>query len=102
MCAQPSSYNPIVSASGTLLRDFLVDVVGYQQGSDDADLDAVEEPRSVPGPGLRAYRRCPAILNMVHPLLPARNMPRIPHIPRDRTGARANWGMRGMRGKISP
>jgi hypothetical protein len=43
-----------------------------------------------------------AILNMVHPLLPARNIPRIPHIPRGRTLATANRGMRGMGGKISP
>jgi hypothetical protein len=32
-------------------------------------------------------------------LIPARNIPRIPHIPRDRTRATAKWGMRG---KISP
>ena len=36
MCG-PSPYNPIVSASGALLRDVLVGVVGHQQRGDDAD-----------------------------------------------------------------
>jgi hypothetical protein len=39
MCG-PSPYNPIVSASGALLRDVLVGVVGHQQGGDDADYSA--------------------------------------------------------------
>ena len=39
MCG-PSPYNPIVSASGALLRDVLVGVVGHQQGGDDADHSA--------------------------------------------------------------
>jgi len=34
-------------------------------------------------------------------LIPARNIPRIPHIPRDRTRATAKWGMLGKGGKIS-
>ena len=36
MCG-PSPYNPIVSASGALLRDVLVGVIGHQQRRDDAD-----------------------------------------------------------------
>ena len=35
-------------------------------------------------------------------IVPVRNIPRIPHIPRTETPARAKWGMRGMGGKISP
>jgi hypothetical protein len=35
-------------------------------------------------------------------LIPARNIPRIPHIPRDRTRAKANRGMWGKGGERYP
>src|SRR4029077_3822660 len=35
-------------------------------------------------------------------LIPARNIPLIPHFPRGRPQARSIWGKRGKGGKISP
>jgi hypothetical protein len=59
-------------------------------------LDSHYGARVGSGPGMTLPQVRPPML------IPARNIPRIHHIPRDRTRATANRGMWGKGGKISP
>ena len=76
-------------------------IAGHRSGPDDRGISTARYRVLGMRQGSRGHRvrsPAPTIPSSAHPLLPARNIPRIPHIPRGRTLATA---YRGMGGKIS-
>jgi hypothetical protein len=92
----PSSARQARSCEMSLL------VVRHQQRSDDADASTPwknRDLRQVPDYG---HIAAAAILNMVHPLLPARNIPAFPTFPETEPGRRRTGECGERVGKISP